>query len=87
MTREQSNRGPDTPATYRIVVAGRLGQEWSFYFDGLEIDFGHLSDGSPATTLTGSVTDQAALHGILSRIRDVGLPLLEVVREDAAEHD
>jgi hypothetical protein len=66
----------DTQATYRIRVKGKLDEEWSDWFDGLTIT--QLVDGE--TFLTGPVADQAALHSILGRIRDMGLPLLSVER-------
>jgi hypothetical protein len=65
-----------TPEFYEICVKGRLGPEWSAWFDGLSID-SHPSD---ETVLSGAVRDQAALHGILAKIRDLGLPLLSVHR-------
>jgi len=65
-----------TSATYRIRVQGRLGPDWTAFFDGLT-----LSCQEPdQTVLSGQVVDQAALHGILNTIRDLGLPLLEVLR-------
>jgi len=66
------------PAIYQIKVRGRLDETWSAWFDGMAITVGKSSDHKTITTLTGPVTDQAALHGILSRIRDLGLPLLSV---------
>jgi hypothetical protein len=65
-------------AVYRIQVQGRLGEEWSSWFDGMTITAGEQDGGSVVTTLTGPVVDQAALHGLLSRIRDLNLPLLLV---------
>jgi hypothetical protein len=54
---------------YRIEVQGRLDESWTSWFDDMTI-----------TTLSGVVADQAALHGLLARIRDLGLPLLSVQR-------
>ncbi len=73
----------DEPATYRIKVQGRLNDTWSAWFDGLTVSVEADSDGTAVTTLAGSVADQGALYGLLSRIRDLGLPLLLVqyVRE------
>ena len=65
-----------TPQVYEICVQGHLGLEWSDWFDGLEVS--HQPNGD--SVLTGSVLDQAALHGILIKIRDLGLPLLSVRR-------
>jgi hypothetical protein len=61
---------------YEICVHGRLGPEWSDWFDGLTIS--HQANGE--SVLTGPVPDQAALHGILVKIRDLGLPLLSISR-------
>jgi hypothetical protein len=63
------------PAWYQIKVKGRLGSQWSDWFDGMTI----TSEGG-VTTLTGEVTDQAALHGLFIRIRDTGLQLISVNR-------
>jgi hypothetical protein len=68
----------DAPATYRIKVQGRLNETWSAWFDGMAVTVEANGDGAAATTLTGSVADQVALHSLLSRIRDLGLPLLLV---------
>ena len=68
----------DQPATYAIKVQGRLDAGWSAWFDDLTVSVAG-GGGAPAiTTLTGSVVDQVALHGLLARIRDLGLPLLSV---------
>ena len=63
-----------TPARYLIRVQGQLGQEWATWFGGLIMTWEPPGE----TVFTGQVTDQAALHGILNIIRDLGLPLLEV---------
>ncbi len=63
------------PASYRIRVKGRVGPEWSEWFDGMTI----TSDEHNETTLSGQVLDQAALYGILNKIRDLALPLLSVM--------
>lgn len=65
------------PATYQIQVRGRLEEEWSTWFDDMRVGTGTRNDGMIVTTLTGRL-DQSALHGILRRIRDLGLPLLQV---------
>jgi len=64
------------PARYRIVVQGRLGPEWSAWFGDFTLNWQEPDQ----TVLVGLVVDQAALHGILNTIRDLGLPLLEVLR-------
>jgi hypothetical protein len=62
---------------YEIRVAGRLGTEWSDWFAGLRVT---VEDGD---TLLGGPLDQAALHGVLRRVRDLGLPLISVERVEA----
>ena len=64
------------PARYRIRAQGRLGPEWSACFGGLTLSWQEPDQ----TVLIGQVVDQAALHGILNTIRDLGMPLLEVLR-------
>ncbi|MFC4783951.1 hypothetical protein ACT8ZV_05725 [Nocardioides sp. MAHUQ-72] len=61
---------------YRIRVQGRLESRWSSWFDGLALS----SDEDGTTLIQGPVADQAALHGLLTRIRDTGLPLVSVTR-------
>ena len=72
------NPNPSDQANYEIRVKGHLGERWSLAFEGLEMraDFG--SDGSPVTILTGPIVDQSALHGLVAKIRDLGLTLLLV---------
>ena len=67
-------------ATYRIQIQGRLNQSWTQWFDGMSITSEAAEDGSTLTVLTGPVVDQAALHGLLNRIRDLGLSLVLVER-------
>jgi len=64
---------------YEIQVQGRLDPRWSGWFDELTVAAG--PDGT--TVLRGPVADQAALHGLLARLRDLGLPLLSVVQVEA----
>ena len=61
---------------YEIRVQGRLDQRWSMWFDGLTISY----EGDDITVLHGVVADEAALHGILIKVRDLALPLLAVSR-------
>lgn len=63
-------------AIYNIRVKGNLGRHWSDWFDTFEI----LPQANGETMLVGPVADQAALHGLLHKIRDLGLPLLSVSR-------
>jgi hypothetical protein len=69
----------DEWVVYQIRVRGELGVEWSGWFDGMAV----ASRGDGDTVLTGPVRDQCALHGILAKIRDLGLPLLSLVRAEA----
>lgn len=66
------------PAKYQIKIQGRLSQGWSDWFDGMIVTVERNSRGLSITNLTGTVADQPALHGLLARIRDLGLPLLLV---------
>ncbi len=65
---------PGQPMVYQIRIKGHLGRQWTDWFEGLAITL--EDDGE--TLLTGQVVDQAALHGLLKKVRDVGMPLLSV---------
>jgi hypothetical protein len=65
---------PDAPAHYELRVEGHLDEHWSAWFGGLTL----VREDDGTTTLTGAVTDQAELHGLLAKIRDLGAPLLSV---------
>jgi hypothetical protein len=67
---------PDEPTTYQIRLEGHLECEWTNWFDGLAITL--EEDGS--TLFTGPLLDQAALHGLLKKVRDLGIPLISVNR-------
>jgi hypothetical protein len=69
---------------YQIRIKGHLGQQWAGWFSGLSITLEDNGD----TVLTGPVVDQAALHGLLKKVRDLGIPLLSVnkVKNIAATH-
>ena len=69
-----SETEPRLPAAYQIRIEGHLGDQWTDWFDGLAITLDDNGD----TLLTGSVTDQAALHGLLRKVRDLGMPLVSV---------
>ena len=71
----QTGAGPD-PGVYEIRLSGQLGTRWAAWFDGMTVS--PQSDGT--TVISGPLVDQAALHGILQRARDLGLPLLSVRR-------
>jgi hypothetical protein len=70
---------PDPPARYEILVRGVLDSRWSAWFEGLQV----TSDDRDQTMIAGLVSDQAALHGLLTKVRDLGLPLLAVRRIDS----
>lgn len=75
MPNEQNlGHDPDAPKIFQIRIQGHLGQQWAGWFDGLTIAL--EEDGN--TLLSGPIADQSALHGILKKIRDLGLPLLSV---------
>lgn len=65
---------PDAPRIYQIRLEGHLGRQWMDWFDGLTITL--TDDGD--TVLTGPIIDQTALHGLLKKVRDLGLPLRSV---------
>jgi|APSaa5957512622_1039677.scaffolds.fasta_scaffold264874_1 hypothetical protein len=69
-------------ADYQITVKGKLESRWSEWFEGMTIS----SEGA-LTTLSGIVPDQSALHGLLMRIRDLGLPLISVERIESEQNN
>jgi hypothetical protein len=68
---------------YQIRIKGHLGSQWSDWFDGLTIKL--EEDGN--TLLSGPVVDDAALHGLLKRVRDLGMPLISVNRVKPGQAD
>jgi hypothetical protein len=68
----------ERPERYEMRVRGALDSGWSTWFDGLEV----RSDGTGQTMITGPVTDQTALHGLLAKVHNLGLPLLSGRRID-----
>lgn len=69
---------PDLPALYQIRLQGHLAPQWTTWFDGLTIAL----ETNGETHLSGPVVDQAALHGLLKKVRDLGMPLISVIRID-----
>jgi hypothetical protein len=67
---------PDGSPRYEIRLQGRLDPRWAAWFDGMTL----TTAGDGTTALRGPVLDQAALHGVLQRVRDLGLPLISVTR-------
>jgi len=65
---------PSEPMVYQIRIRGHLGREWADWFEGLSITLEDNGD----MLLTGPVVDQAALHGLLRKVRDVGMALVSV---------
>lgn len=70
------------PTTYEIRLSGRLDARWVSRFEPLTLR--HDADGT--TVLSGPIADQAALHGVLQRVRDLGIPLVSVTRKEPS-HD
>jgi hypothetical protein len=73
---EISTGDRQNPGRYEIRVKGHLDNRWVAWFDGLTLT--HEGDGT--TLIHGPVADQAALHGLLQKVRDVGLPLVSVTQ-------
>jgi len=77
----EAHATPSSPSEahrYEIRLQGRLDARWTTWFDGLSLTA--ESDGT--TVLRGQIVDQAALHGVLLRVRDLGLPLISVIHVD-----
>jgi hypothetical protein len=73
----------DQPVVYQIRIKGHLGRQWTDWFEGLTITL--EEDGN--TLLTGPVIDQAALHGLLKKVRDLGMPLVSVSPVESGHAD
>jgi hypothetical protein len=67
---------PSQPTLYQIRIQGHLSDQWAGWFEGFAITLDDNGD----TLLSGPVVDQAALHGLLKKVRDLGMPLVSVVR-------
>lgn len=73
---EYPGTNPSQTKIYQIRIKGHLGPQWTDWFEGLTVTL----EASDTTLLTGPVRDQAELYGLLRKIRDLGIPLLSVVR-------
>jgi hypothetical protein len=73
----------EQPLIYQIRIAGHLDAQWSGWFEGLTV----AVENNGNTLLTGPVVDQAALYGLLRKVRDVGLPLISVTRIESDRVD
>jgi hypothetical protein len=76
-------KDPGQSMVYQIRIKGHLGRQWTDWFEGLTITLEEDGD----TLLTGPVVDQAALHGVLKKVRDLGIPLVSVVRVEPGQVD
>jgi len=74
---------PSQPMVYQIRIKGHLGHQWTDWFKGLTITLEENGE----TLLTGPVVDDAALHGLLKKVRDLGMPLLAVNRVEPGQED
>jgi hypothetical protein len=79
--RHPARGGRREAGRYEIRLSGHLDARWATWFDGLSV----THDGDGSTVISGAVADQAALHGLLQRVRDLGLPLLSVTNLDTAQ--
>jgi hypothetical protein len=73
----------DRPATYQIIVEGRIDPTWSDRMEGMTICQATAGTGSPLTTLEGELGDQAALAGVLNTIYELHMPVISVKRLEA----
>ena len=74
---------PNLQMVYEIKIKGYLDRQWTAWFEGMTIT--QTDDG--ATLLTGAVVDQAALYGLLRKVRDLGLPLLAITQIQSDQSD
>ena len=80
MSKRTNRLSLDQPARYRVQVVGHLDDKRAAWFECLDLVREHDEDGTPVTTMTLEVLDQAMLHSLLAQIRDLGLPLLAADR-------
>jgi len=72
---------PSQPIMYQIRIKGHLDRRWRDWFEGMSISLENNGD----TLITGPVADQSALHGLVKKVRDLGLPLISVNRIDPGQ--
>jgi hypothetical protein len=75
MSNNGSPEATSEPTAYQIRIKGHLGAQWSDWFEGLTITLEDHGD----TLLSGPVADQAALHGLIKKVRDLGMPLISII--------
>jgi hypothetical protein len=83
LNKRSPERESNQPMVYQIRIKGHLGPQWTDWFEGLTITLEEAGD----TLLTGAVVDQAALHGYLKKVRDLGMPLLSVNSVETNQQD
>jgi hypothetical protein len=83
MANQHDSTGPNPPMVYEIRIKGYLDQQWTEWFEGMSIT--QADNGE--TVLTGPVVDQAALYGLLRKVRDLGLPLIAVSQVQPGQSD
>lgn len=74
---------PDEPMIYQIRIKGHLDPQWKDWFDGMSITLEENGE----TVIFGPVIDQAALYGLLKKVRDIGIPLISVMQITSAERN
>ncbi len=83
MSNELEPEPTSQPVVYQIRLKGHLGPQWTDWFEGMTITLEENGD----TLLTGPVIDQAALHGLLKKVRDLGMPLVSVSSVESRQAD
>ena len=81
--KRNSTIDPGQPTIYQIRIKGHLGTHWAYMFEDLTI----MLEDNGDTLLTGPVVDQAALHGLLKKVRDLGMPLISVTGVESDQDD
>ena len=74
---------PNQPVVYQIRIRGQLDPQWTNWFEGMTITLEDNGD----TLLTGTVIDQAELHGLLKKVRDLGMPLVSIYPVESGRED